>query len=703
MSSISPDARLPKLRTDLKILPGINEVNGSKSWLIFDPLRHQYFQIDDKSRWILQHWEGSTCGEIVERLKSRFVTLGDIESLLRFLWSSSLTLDPPDGNFKFYSESKTNVKRHWLFTLIHSYLFFVIPLIRPDKFLKYGEPFTRIFFTRMWWYFIALVAVTGIYLTTRQWDQFVHTFLHFFTLQGLLYYAIALCFIKLAHEFGHAFTATRYGCRIKSMGIAFIVLFPVLYTDTTDSWKLNSRKKRLIINAAGVAVELSIASIATMVWALSVDGPLRSTAFFVATTSWIMSVLINMNPLMRFDAYYFTSDALGVQNLQGRSFAFGKWSLRKMLFGLNEQEPESLPGNWKYGLTLFAWSTWIYRFFLFLGIAIIVYQMFFWPFGPILAFIELLFFIGMPIMREIKQWFERGAALFASPVSWVSMCLVGLLMFGIFAPWQSTIRIPAVLEAADTQELFASRAGMLEELKVVQGDLVDEGQILATIHSPEITNEIETVSRNIDLIVALLDRIAADANDLEQNLVLQSELQGLQEELAGLTIEQQQLQITAPFSGVVSQLNPVLHEGRWIGSEAHIMTVNSTSGAKVRGFVERGNLARISTGAEAVFIPDMPESDKISGVIELAAASHAEEINIPVLASVFGGPIAVNLQQERLEPLKSWYHLSMHGELQGNRVQQQSPGVLLAQGEAESIAVRVWRRGVHVLLRELMG
>ena len=703
MSTLSEDAALPKLRQEIQILPGIKEVNGTKSWLIFDPVRHQYFQIDDKSRLILENWHSQNCGEIVEKLQSHFVSLDDIESLIRFLWASSLTLDPPEGNYQYFSEHKSNEKRHWLFRLLHSYLFIIVPLIRPQAFLKKAEPYTRIFFSRYWYYFIATIAVIGLYLTSRQWDQFVHTFLHFFTLEGLVYYAITLCFIKLAHEFGHAFAATRYGCRIKSMGMAFIVMFPVLYTDTTDSWKLNSKKQRLVINAAGVAVELSLAAIATLVWALSVDGPLRSTAFFVATTSWILSVLINMNPLMRFDAYYFLSDALGVQNLQGRSFALGKWSLRKILFGLDEVEPESLPGKWKYGLTVFAWSTWVYRFFLFLGIAIIVHQMFFWPVGPILAVIELAFFIGMPIMNEIKQWGERREQIVSSPVSWVTMSLAVFFVLAVFVPWQSTVRIPAVLEAANTQQLFVASAGEVEEVMVEHGDTVAEGDVLAIVYSSEISNEMELVTRNIDLLEALLARIAADENDLGQNLVLQSELQGLQEELAGLQKEEQLLHITAPFAGVISDLNPIMQKGHWVGSEVHVMTVHSSEGARVRGFVESGNLPRIATGAEAVFIPDLPEADKVSGVIELVADAHAKEINISALASTYGGPIAVNADEDGMQPLRSWYHLSMTGDMSAQRVLHQSPGILRAQGERESIAARIWRRGAHVLLRELMG
>ena len=155
---------------------------------------------------------------------------------------------PPSNDIDFLlnnSKAKTAkpVKR-----LLHGYLFVRLPLVRPNRFLQKTEPLTRIFFTKSWWVFILICTLAGLFLTSRQWDQFTHTFSHFFSLQGLFYYALALSFVKCLHELGHGYAATRYGCRIGTMGIALIVLFPVLFTDTTDSWKLDSRRKRLIIS-----------------------------------------------------------------------------------------------------------------------------------------------------------------------------------------------------------------------------------------------------------------------------------------------------------------------------------------------------------------------------------------------------------------------------------------------------------------------
>ena len=702
MAQLESDSLLPALRRDIRIKPGIRELDGSKTWTLFDPLRHQYFQIDNKNLQILKCWNDCTAGEIVSQLQVNDVTLDDIEALLRFLWKNSLTETPPNDDLDYLSRQADSKRKGLVKGALHSYLFFRLHLLHPNRFLQRTEPYTRVFFSRGWWFFVAACAVFGLLLTSRQWDQFTHTFSHFFSLQGLFFYAAALVFVKCLHELGHGYAATRYGCRITSMGVAFIVLFPVLFTDTTDSWRLTSKRQRLIISGAGVAVELSIAAIATLLWAFLEDGPLRSAAFFVATTSWTMSLLVNLNPFMRFDAYHFLSDALGVQNLQARSFALGRWRLREALFGLGEVPPEAMTTTLRRGLIVFAWLTWTYRFFLFLGIALLIHSFLHKPFGALLAGVELLFFIAIPIMSELRQWWVDRAKIVASPSSWVSAAAMAGLLAVFIVPWQGTIRMPAVIEAAQQMPLYAPAAAQIAHIHVTAGDDVEQGDVLFTLQSAELDNQVLAAERRIDLVRALLSRIAADAQDRDQKLVLETELQQWQEELQGLRVEQQQLSIAAPFSGVVAELDRNLHQGRWVSDAVQLGTLVSSGGSRIRGYLSASDLGRIGSGGDAVFIPELPEQQRTSGAISIVDTANAEHLTIADLTSHYDGPIAVSGVEEQLVPLKSWYQISVDMQDNNLPVSTVMRGTLLAQGERESLMKRFWRRAVHVVLREVV-
>ena len=58
----------------------------------------------------------------------------------------------------------------------------------------------------------------------------------------------ALVLGKLVHESGHAFAAKRLGCRVPSMGVAFVLLWPLAWTDTTQAWRLPDRRSRVRVN-----------------------------------------------------------------------------------------------------------------------------------------------------------------------------------------------------------------------------------------------------------------------------------------------------------------------------------------------------------------------------------------------------------------------------------------------------------------------
>ena len=156
------------------------------------------------------------------------------------------------------------------------------------------------------------MGIAGIYLVSRQWHQFSDNLQSLWTLEGAVAFAICLAVAKVMHEFGHAFAAVRFGCRVSAMGVAFMIMAPVLYTDVSDTWRLTARQ-RIVVDAAGVAVDFGVACVALFLWAFFPEGVLKSVCFVMATTGLVLSLGINLNPLMRFDGYHLLSDLLGIE------------------------------------------------------------------------------------------------------------------------------------------------------------------------------------------------------------------------------------------------------------------------------------------------------------------------------------------------------------------------------------------------------
>ena len=322
---------VPFLREDLQLLPGSTAEDGSPSWLLYDVLRNKYFSLGKTAFQLLSHWIGGKDLEnfmIAMKKKGLQIEQHEAEELINFLSNNSLIIHSNRHDIGLLMKENESQNKNWFINLIHNYLFFRIPLVKPDQWLKKTLPIARFFSSKSIRYVIYFLGILGVFSVIQQWEDFIQTFLYFFSWKGLFFYGLSLFAIKALHELGHAYTAKNYGCHVPSMGLAMLVFFPFLYTDTTNAWKLRNHKDRLNIDLSGVLIEIHLALIATFLWAV-LPGGFKSVAFFIATTSWISSLTINVSPFMRFDGYYVFSDWLKAENLQPRSFALARWKIRE--------------------------------------------------------------------------------------------------------------------------------------------------------------------------------------------------------------------------------------------------------------------------------------------------------------------------------------------------------------------------------------
>src|SRR6185369_15230853 len=335
---------LPQLREDLKLYPGAPLRDGSPSWRILDPIRNSFFEIGWLEFELLARWSGHREGETLLVQVAAETTLRptaeELIALVEFLAGNQLLRPDSQVARETLRRRTGSGKLSWFQFLLHHYLFFRLPLLRPDAFLGRTVGVVDIFFTRGFLLAVLLVLAADLYLVVREWHEFSNAFLAMLTPKGLIYYGIALTFAKVVHELGHAYAAKRYGVRVPAMGLAFLVMWPYLYTDVGETWKLADRRKQFVIASAGMAAELTLAVFATLAWALAPEGAMKSMLFVLATSTWLITLAINASPFMRFDGYFLLSDALDFPNLHERSAACGRWWVRTTFFRLPETMPE---------------------------------------------------------------------------------------------------------------------------------------------------------------------------------------------------------------------------------------------------------------------------------------------------------------------------------------------------------------------------
>lgn len=693
---------IPPLRPEIRFFPGPDNLNGIPTWTLYDPAANRYFRMGLIEFRILSAWNLGDANSILQHVNTTTTIRVDadmVTTLASFLMRNNLTrIQGSDGIKRLLQQSKPPpvFKR-----LLHGYLFFRIPVFKPDRCLAQLSGYTEWFFSPTFWTSVAALALLGIYLISRQWDSFIHSFSYLFSFDGALLLMVSLFFTKVAHEFGHAIAAQHYGCRVTTIGIAFMVLWPILYSDISDVAKLRSRKHRLAIGIAGVGAELIIASIATLVWSLLPDGSMRSIAFFFATTAWIMTLLINLSPFMRFDGYYLFSDWLGIENLHERAFAMGRWFLRGQILGLQSIPPEYLPVKLRRMLIIFAFATWLYRLVFFLGIAFVVYHLFFKLVGIFLMLVELYWFIVRPVVSELAIWCKLpvtpGLLHRMLGVGAIAVCLIILTII----PWKSAIELPAVFKRAHFTVVFATTAARVESVHVKMGDKVVKDQRLLQLNSPDLEHRIFITKQKIKLYEWQLQFQRMDRSAQDNFLIIRQKLEADITKYHGYLREQQQLQITAPFNGIVLDVTEHLSQNDWVSDKEPLLKLGDAHELIIEAYLQEADIKRVQNNARCRFYPENPDWETVPCHVTSIDPINTKQMTSPYFASHFGGDIPVLKHSDgTLVPQSGVYRMLLTPVAGTSAPQQMMRGSVVVMAEPSSFLKRIWHTIVSVLVRE---
>ncbi|MGX5725130.1 HlyD family efflux transporter periplasmic adaptor subunit [Metapseudomonas otitidis] len=693
---------LPALRSDLQLSAAAPTREGAPQWTLADPLRGRYFKLGAAAVRLLRHWSLGDPRAVLAAANAEPgapLGAGELEQMLRFLRGHDLiaALDPEQR--ASYSLKRASTRHSLWQQVLHQYLFFRIPLWRPDRFLDRAWPVLERNGPWLLRRGLPVILLLGLFLVARDWERYLATFPHLFSLGGALAFGIALTFAKLCHEFGHAFMAKRAGCRVQSMGLAFMVLLPMFYTDVSDAWRVQDRRSRLLIGAGGVLAELVLAVLALLAWSLLPDGPARTAAFMLSSATWITTLAINLNPFMRFDGYFLLSDLWEVENLQNRAFALCRWRLREALFGYGEPAPEPWPEAMRRRLLAWGYGSWIWRAALFFGIALTVYHLFFKVLGIFLMLVELVWFIGLPIWKEFGEWWQRRDQADPRKVLLTGSAL-GLVLLVLLVPWRNAVDVPAMLEASRTGTLHAPIGARVKAVRVQDGDTVEQGALLVELESPDLDARQGIVRREIDILQLQLRRQAGRSETAAETGVIEQQLAEAVAEYRGLAAQRERLQLRAPLAGVVRDLPPDLVVGRWLHSGETLARVIAP-GLRLRGYLAEENLWRVAPGTEGRFIADDPARPALPVRLDEVDTTGVAFLELEALASDHHGQVAVRRNaQQRAEPVQAQYgvRLSLLQDLPPP--DQPLRGVVVLEGSRQSLLGFAWRRMAALGVRE---
>ncbi|MBE2257849.1 MAG: HlyD family efflux transporter periplasmic adaptor subunit [Rhodobacteraceae bacterium] len=708
MLKASPSAAsagsLPPLREELRLLTASPQADGSPAWNVLDPVRNRFFRIGWLEFELLLRWSLADAGAVAAAVAAETTlpaSTDDVDALARFLQQNEL-LQPTAGVAAPALARRAAARRGaWLRKLLHHYLFFRVPLVHPRQFLLRTEAMTRWLFSPTFLLLTALAGIVGVLLAARQWDTVLVRLGDSFSVQGFLAFVVALLFAKSLHELAHAITATRYGVRVAHMGVAMVVLAPMLYTDTGESWKVTNHRARLRIAAAGMAAELILALWATLAWAILPDSVLRGAMFFLATSSWLLTLAINVSPFMRFDGYFILADALDLPNLHERSMALARQRLRRLLFGIAAPDPEPFAAWQARLLTGFAVLTWLYRLLVFFAIALAVYHFFFKALGIFLFAVEIAWFIVLPIWRELREWPALRQQLSATRKRAYLLLLLALLWLLLWS-WQTAVYAPGWIFPESQRVLYSPQPARVVAVHVANGEAVRPGQLLFELEAPELDDE----AQRAGILAKAYARQAAGLPVLNRRGEAQSartmqQARELRQQARAQAQAAERLLLSAPFAGHMRDMAEGLQPGTWVNTQLPLGRVVDGSAWRGELLVGETALARVAIGQEVQLYAAEQASAPLLGRVAGIDPVRVSSLPHPMLDAASGGPFKTHREGNHDVVSDALYRVSIALD-PGSNAAAAAAAAAIRHGRIDAQAQSLWQQWLRPLLATLV-
>lgn len=563
-----------------------------------------------------------------------------LDLLARLNAAGFLKTDMPLDFVAQFSEARRRERSHRFAAM--SPLAMRVRLFNPGPLIDAIAPwFTAIFTPLALILWVALVGMSAL-RAASEWPALAGavaqagTSPRFVLIAWLLY-----PLMKAVHELAHGLTIRHFGGTVPTAGFTLLVLVPVPWVDASAA-NAFPRAQRVLVSAAGVITELLVAALAFWLWLSVAPGVVRDVALTAFVIGALSSLLINGNPLLRFDGYYAFTDLLDLPNLGTRSRRWWQALIGRSLLRTRATPMDTAPGETKW-LTFYAPASWLFQ--IFIGWHIVG-----WisglstALGTVAAVSLIVALFIMPAWRSIQHWLAPDAGRSHSPARRrLTIAGAAFAAFALLVPLPSATTVPGVLTLPDAAFVRADTDGFIAEWLARDGEHVVAGQPVARLEDPALRAQANDLNSQLSALhsrqYASLLRDPREAGDLRAQIAnVTSELAEVRDRVTGLTLLAGS-EGTLALPHAADLLGTFLARGHTLG---HVLKPEML---KVRAVVPNSDAARVrdSTKAISVRLADAQQRPLAAEIRHFAAgASHS--LPAPGLSERFGGPIAVRAE-----------------------------------------------------------
>ncbi len=476
-SLVSSSSRALTVRKRPDLTANRQRYQGTGYWVVKEPVGLQYFRFHDEEYYILNMLDGHvSLQQIKDGFEQRFapqkITFGDLQQFIGMLHRSGLVISNSPGQGKALRERGRKKKNKEMMGKFANVFALRYRGFDPERILNAILPWFGWMFTVPALLFFLTLLLSSSLLLASQYETVyakLPTFQQFFAADRWLILALTMAIVKVLHEFGHGLSCKKFGGECHEIGFMLLVFTPCLYCNVSDSWMLPNKWKRVWIGAAGIYVEMILASIAAYVWWFTEQGTtINDLCLNMMFLNVVSTVLVNGNPLLRFDGYYILMDALEIPNLRQKSTEVLKRWFQETCLGLELQDDPFLPTRGRFMFGLFTIASVIYRWVVVFSICWFVIKVL-EPYGlqAIGRMVAVVGFAGLVAQPFIQTWKfcrtpGRLSKVKRTPLL-ITVGIVGAVIAGVcYIPLPHHIDCAFEVRPSEAGAVYAGTPGRIE-------------------------------------------------------------------------------------------------------------------------------------------------------------------------------------------------------------------------------------------------
>lgn len=654
----------PRLRPDVRMTR--QHFRGALWYLAEDAAHNRFHRLPPAAHAAVALMDGT---RTVEEIWNHLADLGEerpgqaelIELLVQLDAADLLATDArPDFaqlSQRARKQNRQKLVRRWI-----SPLYLRIPLVDPDRFLNALLPLARPLWS-VWGLALWLAVVGwGVVHAALDWSALTRDITdRVLAGDNLLILFLTFPLVKVLHELGHGIFAKLGGGEVHEAGVMTLVFLPVPYVDVTSATVLDSRWHRALVGAAGMMVEVFLASLAMMVWSAVEPGILRAAMFNVMVIAGVSTLVFNGNPLLRFDAYYILSDLIEIPNLATRSARFYGYLVTRYLFRIKHQISPAYARGEAVWFAFYAPASYLYRLFVMISIALFVAGAFH-GLGAVLALWTLGVGVVLPLLRGV--WY-----LGASPTLQrhrirafaVTAAMAGAAAALVFAvPFPYGTIAEGVVWTPPEAELRPAAEGTVEAVNAARDSVLAPGTPVVTLSDPLLVARVRVLEA--ELAEVRLRLFAAENRSQVQAEIFRQQETYFASELADAQRRRDGLVLRSPGSGRLILGVPQDLPGHYVRRGELLGYVVDGRAAAIRVVVPQSeiDLVRGETRPVTIRFASHALTEYRSPAVLREVPTATRELPSAALSVPGGGTVSVDPEDEKhLRAVSTFFQLDV--------------------------------------------